>query len=149
MRRSCLLALALVGMAGIVLSGCGKGVSQIEGTATLDGQPLADATVSFYPVDKPEFMAATAKTDQNGKFLLVRPGGAAALAPGKYNVTVRKMVDKKGNVPNEEDYGQLEAAGLLVNKLPRQYSDPAFPKLTVEVKSDTKTLPPLEVKSKG
>jgi hypothetical protein len=148
MRRSCLPALALFGLTTLVLPGCGKGVSQIEGTATLDGQPLADATVTFYPSDKPEHMAATARTDKEGKFVLLRPGGPA-LAPGKYNVTVRKMVDKKGNVPNEEDYGQLEAAGLLVNRLPRQYGDPAFPKISVEVKSDTKALPPIEVKSKG
>jgi hypothetical protein len=59
------------------------------------------------------------------------------------------MVDKKtGNVPSDEDYGQQEAAGTLVNKLPLKFSDPAFPVLTATVKSDTKTLPPFELKSK-
>jgi hypothetical protein len=70
------------------------------------------------------------------------------LAPGKYIILIRKLVDKKGNVPSDEDYGQLEAANQLVNKVPAKYSDKDFPQITVEIQADTKTLKPFELKSR-
>jgi hypothetical protein len=121
--------------------------TSITGSVTLDGQPLPSATVNFHPKDKLADTAATARTDQEGKFTLRRKA-KAPLAPGNYVVTVQKLVDKKGNVPNDEDYGQLQAAGQLVNKLPARYSDVGARNLTVKVEADTKSLPPIELSSK-
>jgi hypothetical protein len=141
----------LAGLLGLSVAGCGGGGgTKITGSVTLDGQPLPDARLEFHPKNNLNLAVADVRTDQQGQFEIApRPkGGKTGLAPGQYVVLVRKLVDKDGNVPNQEDYGQLEAAGQLVNKLPAKYSDSAFPQITVDVSADTKTLPPIELKSK-
>jgi hypothetical protein len=139
---------ALLALVCCAAAGCSSGGGTVSGSVKLDGQPVASATVDFYLRERLAQLAASARTDQDGNFVLRAPKGRPPLAPGSYVVTVRKLVDKKGNVPNDEDYGQLDAAGLLVNKLPAKYGDPAFPNLTLEVKSGEKSLAPFELKSK-
>jgi len=138
----------LVALLGFVLAGCSGG-KKITGTVTLNGQPLADARVEFHPKDNLNLSVADVKTDAQGNYEIPpRPKGGEGLRPGQYVVLVRKLVDKSGAVPSPEDYGQLEAAGKLKNAVPPQYSDTAFPKITMDVSADTKTLPPIELKGR-
>jgi hypothetical protein len=156
MRRVSPVGAVLIGLLGLTVVGCSGNKRKITGSVTLDGQPVADARVEFLLQSSKDAPVANVRTDQQGNFEVPpRPkGGGPGLPPGQYVVLIRKLVDKAtGNVPAEsdnpaEDYGQLEAAGKLVNKLPAKYSNPPFPLLTVEVKADTKTLPPFELKSK-
>jgi hypothetical protein len=150
--RACRHFIALSVLGCIAAMGCGGGGSggpgSISGAMTLDGQPLAGATLRFHQQTTGSEVA-TARTDDSGKYTLVAPApGKAAIKPGNYTVTAKKMTDKKGNVPDPEMIGMLEAEGNLVNKLPAKYSEPATSDLKVEVKADTKTLPTLDVKSK-
>jgi hypothetical protein len=139
---------ALLALACFATASCSSGGSTVTGSVKLDGQPFPSATVTFHPREKLGTVAATARTDGEGKFTIRAPKGRPPIPPGNYVVTVRKMVDKKGNVPNDEDYGQLDAAGQLVNKAPPKYADTAFPTLTVEVKSGETNLPPLDLESR-
>ena len=140
--------LVLIGLFSLVLDGCSGG-KKITGTVTLNGQPLADAQVEFHPRENLNLSVAEAKTDAQGNYEIPpRPRGGEGLPPGQYVVFVRKMVDKNGAVPDAKDYGQLEAAGQLINKVPAQYSDRFSPKITMDVSADTKTLPPIELKGR-
>lgn len=152
MSRVCPVGAVLIGLLGLTVAGCSGGSgAKITGSVTLDGQPLSDARVEFHPRDNLNLSVAVAQTNQEGKFeILARPKSKEILPPGEYVVFVRKLVDKSGNVPSAEDYGQKEAAGELVNKVPAKYSDRNFPQnlIKVEVKSDTKVLSPFELTSK-
>jgi len=131
------------------MAGCSGGGGKITGSVTLDGQPLTDARVEFHPSETLNLTVADVRTDQQGHFEVPpRPKGKEGLPPGKYVVFVRKLVDKKGNVPNDEEYGQLEAAGQLINKVPERYSSFDSPSLSADVTKDTKELPPFQLKSR-
>lgn len=129
----CLLAI-------IPLSGCGGAgrpkLKQVTGTVTLDGAPLADATVVFQPVDvdggkyqRP----SRGTTDANGKFDVATYGTGDGLPLGKYNVGVQKR-EVVGELP--EDFNtENEAAFDIKYKwvTPRVYADPATSGFTIEV----------------
>ena len=65
----------------IGLAGCGKSnvdLVPVDGTVTLDGQPVADAGVMFVPKKAEHGLPAAGSTDANGHFALStanRPGG--------------------------------------------------------------------------
>lgn len=148
MQAACRGLSLLIALLVFVLAGCSGG-KKITGTVTLNGQPLADARLEFHPKNNLSVAVADAKTDAQGNYEIPpRPRGSEGLPPGQYVVLVRKLVDKSGAIPSPEDYGQLEAAGKLKNAVPAQYSDVGFPKITIDVSADTKTLPPIELKGK-
>jgi hypothetical protein len=86
---------------------------------TLDGQPVADAKVTFVPVNEGQGMSATGITDENGAFRLtaavrgdVAAEPSAGILPGDYYVGVvetisaekakqGRVVPKKYNNPKE------------------------------------------------
>ncbi|MHB0958088.1 MAG: carboxypeptidase-like regulatory domain-containing protein [Pirellulaceae bacterium] len=81
--------------AGLLLFvGCGEksivDTVPVTGLVTLDGAPVAGATVSFSPTEKTG-RAAVGTTDASGKFTLttINPGDGAA--PGTYGVMITKM----------------------------------------------------------
>ena len=69
-------------------TGCGGHLVKVQGTVTLDGQPLEGATVMFIPVDgvgKPGVGA----TDQDGVFELSSSNKPQdGVAPGDYKVVI-------------------------------------------------------------
>lgn len=117
-RRAALSAICLLVPA---VCGCGgDGVKvlptePVSGTVTLDGTPVADATVIFSPSNAQgkDVFAATATTDAQGKYTLVTSfspsvdkEGAVA---GEYAVTVTKY--KKGSAtssaPSMQDMAKM------------------------------------------
>lgn len=73
----------------LTLSGCGGGAASVnlvesKGKVLLDGEPLANAQISFIPVDGP---SATGKTTSDGTFRLTT-GGRLGAVPGECRVTV-------------------------------------------------------------
>jgi hypothetical protein len=100
--------------------GCSKGPSlptvPATGTVTLDGLPLADASVAFAPKD-PEGKPANGVTDAAGKFQLKTfLGGTAGQVdgamPGEYVVMVSKYEASSGAAPEggSIDYNQQQQA---------------------------------------
>ena len=81
--------------ATLCIVGCGDGrlkTEPVRGVITLDGKPLADATVNFTPENEGEGIASFGQTNEQGMYLLQTLSGAAdaGTLPGEYIVTVIK-----------------------------------------------------------
>ena len=85
---ACFCSLALfVGCSGDSLP-----TEHVTGTVTLDGQPLADATILFNPIDGS--IPAFGNTNAKGVYLITAMQGGrdgAGTVPGEYIVTVKKI----------------------------------------------------------
>ena len=86
----------LVSLTGGCGSGDGGALAPVSGTVTMDGKPLADATVTFDPVKTRVQWAASSegKTDENGRYsltLLTRPKKGAVI--GRHRVSVSGLVE--------------------------------------------------------
>jgi hypothetical protein len=71
--------------------------AKVLGTVTLEGKPLAGATVTFYP-DAKDGKKATGKTNDDGSYIL-KTGDADGAAPGKYRVTISLKRGDKQLIP--------------------------------------------------
>lgn len=82
--------LAMAGVLGlIVLAGCGRGpdnVGRVSGKVTLDGQPLAHATVMFSPQQAGS--PSVAVTDASGQYALHYTALIPGALAGAHRVTV-------------------------------------------------------------
>ena len=92
-RRSEWGVLALI----LAATGCGGTIKPVPvaGTVTLDGKPLADATVRFLPVG--EGHGAFGRTDENGNFKLTTFSTNDGALPGEYKITL--SVDEVAKEP--------------------------------------------------
>lgn len=87
----------VVAIAAVVAAGCGKSGPKLHpasGTVTLDGKPLADATVTFVPsAGRP----SDGKTDASGKYAIMT-NGQPGVPEGDYKVAVSKFT-AQGEMP--------------------------------------------------
>ncbi len=117
---------------GVVFAaGCGSGgVVPVSGKVTLDGAPLANATIVFSPIAAPGSIDAgissTGKTNDKGEYTLQASNGRSGAVVGKHRVTVMVLVVKSGDGDERPRGG-----APLVNIVPRKYSDPS--ELTFDV----------------
>jgi hypothetical protein len=86
--------------------------ARARGTVSLNGQPLAGATITFHGANG---LTCSGKTDPNGRYE-IRSAGKVGLVPGLYSVTVTN-----GN-------------------LPAKYSDPKVTGLRVDIKAGDNTI---------
>ena len=95
------------------VAGCGgpehPEVGRVSGVVTLDGQPLAEATVMFQPANG---RASQAITDSAGKYSLIYLDGVPGAMIGAHTVIIRT------EIPGED--GQPPIAK---EKLPKKYHD--------------------------
>jgi len=111
-----------------VLAGC-FGASEppipetelVFGTVTLNGEPLPNAMVMFFPSGDTKGIECSGITNESGRFELQHPRGPVGAPAGTYKVVVSHLVDGQGKpiVPNPNippaDMGAVEA-------LPPKYS---------------------------
>ena len=81
---------AVLGVCLLVVTclGCGPGgpeIASVEGTVTMDGKPLPDASVVFIPENG---RPAGATTDSEGKYVLTFTQGRKGAMPGKNKVRI-------------------------------------------------------------
>lgn len=102
-------------------------VVQASGTVTYQGKPVADASVSFQHSEGK--VAATAKTDAQGKFKLSTYGTDDGAPAGKYRVTVAVSAVK------EIEPGVLAPIpeGGVQSPIPLKYANPAESDINVEI----------------
>ncbi|WP_278471070.1 carboxypeptidase regulatory-like domain-containing protein [Gimesia maris] len=119
-RYHCLLMLSLI------LAGCsGKSdnlpeLAEVTGQVTLDGNPLPDAIIDFYPQgtqQKKQSRASTAATDGEGKYSLMYNNNTAGAILGDHLVRISKTE------------GGAEVAGPEM--LPKKYNETSTLKATV------------------
>jgi hypothetical protein len=103
----------LFALLAVVLAGCGKETSPVRGVVTLEGTPVAGATVLFMPDGQDEGRPATGFTSSDGTFRLTtfRPDDGAVA--GKYRVLVQKTEAAK-------DRGAAELSALERAKAKRE-----------------------------
>ncbi len=119
--------LGLVTLLGTVL-GCGGGLelAPASGKVTLDGQPLADAAVTFVPVEGGP--VASGVTDEQGNFSVNTTNKPGAV-PGEHHVTVTKQI-----VTGVNEDGTIAPGGIQTEWIvPQQYSKPDTSGLTATV----------------
>lgn len=82
-----------------LLVGCSSGqeIASVEGTVTMDGQPLPNAAVIFVPEGG---RPAAARTDDQGHYELNFSGGRKGAIPGKNRVRITTATG-----PSEDDAG--------------------------------------------
>ncbi|MEW4561762.1 carboxypeptidase regulatory-like domain-containing protein [Bremerella sp. JC770] len=138
-RNISLVSLALLAALLTLSSGCSKKADKwvkgrppvypASGQVLFNGEPVADATVTFQPEDTAG-KGGSAMTDSNGYFEATTFEPGDGLTQGVHNVAVRKvlMVDRNGNVvevvrePGDvmeksylpDKYGKYDKSGLQV-----------------------------------
>lgn len=97
-------------MSSLVLlasAGCGgRDVGQVEGTITLDGKPLAEASVTFTPLNATggESLASSGVTDNNGKYslsLVIDEDSGAVI--GKHKIVIAKIFESESDVMTDQE----------------------------------------------
>jgi hypothetical protein len=71
--------------------GCGDSgpdLGSVEGTVTLDGQPLAKAIVDFQPTEGSERSSYDGQTDESGHYVLHATASQKGAEPGDYTVHI-------------------------------------------------------------
>ena len=109
--------------------GCGESgadLGSVEGTVTLDGQPLVKAMVDFQPMDDAERSSYDGQTDEAGHYVLHATASQKGAEPGDYTVhiTLPKRADDDPNAKTAP-------------KLPAKYNTQSELKATVKVGKNT------------
>jgi hypothetical protein len=121
-----------------VLWGCGPpadpSLVPVTGTVTVEGQPLANATVTFIPKDGTPGFGGTGKTDSSGKYTLAGSrDNAPGIPAGEYRVAISKRLMPDGSeVPATDNTPPMMSPAR--ESLPVGYSNPATTQLTAAVK---------------
>ncbi len=87
---------------GLMLAGCGgkDGLGRVTGKVTLDGKPLANASIEFVPVDG-KGLTSYGRTDTNGEYYMMATRSAKGAAVGKNSVriTTYEVLDLQTTLP--------------------------------------------------
>ena len=150
-RCSCVSALLVVLPA--LLSGCAKQEFQnlrqpthaVRGQVTLDGKPVANATIVFKPVDAAKFKwreQPQAKSDAEGRFTVFTYEANDGAPAGDYKVGIAILAAA------EEEGGDQVRRDKSAPKIPARYGDAATSGLTAKVEAKPTELPPFELTSR-
>jgi hypothetical protein len=142
----------------VAVSGCGGKNTpvNVEGIVTLDGEPLAGATVVFTPIGE-HGQSATALTESDGSFRLTNAKGEKGALPGEYKVLVSLGEEMKfagGEHPDPSEIDKLMTAKMRKQKTSRGKKSPVPAKYAnPEITPFKETVPPkgkikLELSSK-
>jgi hypothetical protein len=126
--RKIVLALGMV--VWTCLSGCGPKLHQAGGIVKVDGKPIDQGTVGFYPVEPGRPSMAEVQPDGTFELSYLKPGDG--LPPGEYKVTIvsdvwkvnaadkarEDALAKKMGVKDEMSM----AAGVLIHVVPIEYN---------------------------
>lgn len=130
-----------------LLPGCGPGVPSdrpatypVSGTVTMDGQPVANATLSFQLSDASR--GAAGVTDDQGRYDLTtfEPGDGAV--PGEYLVAIMKYdAASQGAAVSEDDpnYDPNVTESVAKNLLPERYASVGTSGLKVTIIEEKNT----------
>jgi hypothetical protein len=124
--------LIATGLAAVL--GCSSGgpdVVPVSGTVTLNGKPLANATVAFSPIARPGEVIAgdgsAGKTDANGDYTLTTSRGVAGAQVGRHRVRITVLTRE----PGTGDRRRPRGGWPVKNTIPPRYNGDT--ELTFEV----------------
>jgi hypothetical protein len=158
MRRDLLLLCAIA--SAVAVTGCGDATNTldteyVEGVVTLDGEPVADATVTFVPVEEGQGAPATGMTDQQGVYTLtaavtgeVSATHGAGTLPGEYYVGVTKMIVETPMSEEEAEKMGVEYISpatdtppSITHVVPERYNSPRQSGIRVAVQAGSNDIP--------
>ena len=158
-RTTCWVLPAMAALGALAVVGCPGGTTidadYVEGVVTLDGKPVAGATVTFVPVNEGQGMSATGLTDAQGKYTLNPVGGGqlaaeagAGTLAGEYYVGVLKseMETPLTEEEAEEQGGEYvessgESSAKVTHIVPQKYNNPRKSGLKVTVGEGENSIP--------
>jgi hypothetical protein len=136
------LARAVGFVALVAVIGCsGKGsgtFATVSGKVTQDGGPADGVKVTFHSTTEVEGKSAgsySATTDSSGKYLIATVGKDPGIPPGLYRVTITKLDPRTATLSPEMDQAQLEAGGIAINMMPKEYENPRTTKLSATLQA--------------
>jgi hypothetical protein len=111
----------LLGLAFVFASGCGSSkFVPVSGRVTLNGQPLANATVAFQPVGEGQTVemgpGSSGKTNENGEYTLTTATGKKGAVVGKHRVLISTV-----ETNSEEEQRPQRGKRPAPDKIPRRY----------------------------
>lgn len=129
------------------LAGCGGGSQRpptypVEGTVTIGGKPLADATITFRPDSWDNGQRpANGQTDADGRYQLTTFSRGDGAMEGSYRITITQFeaVASEDTVADVDDESYTPPEGPLPtakNRLPKNLADPEQSGLTARVEAD-------------
>lgn len=121
----CLLLLCLAGCPG-----SNGDVGRVEGVVTLDGVPVKEAYVRFYPATA---RASSGKTDDEGHYELRYTRSIDGAFIGEHKVTISTEVEEDNYNPDDIVEGRSES-------IPKKYIDRKTTELTATVESGKNTI---------
>jgi hypothetical protein len=114
--------------------GCGSGTkyAPVSGRVTLNGQPLANATVSFQPIAtegnlEASALGSTGKTNANGEYTLTCADGHTGAWVGKHRVMISAVTEQVG----ETDARPPRGGWPQKDKVPAKYNSDSKEEYTV------------------
>jgi hypothetical protein len=134
----CYPGLAVMLLASGGCSSSGPETAHVSGRVTMDGKPLANATVVFIPEDG---RPAGARTDANGNYVLNFTERRRGAIPGKSNVRITTQREA------EHDENGKVVMRASPETIPMEYNAASTLEFTVEPKK--KNVANFELKSGG
>ena len=125
----------------LVFIGCSSGgpeIAQVSGRVTMDGKPLANASVVFIPENG---RPAGAATDADGRYVLNFTEGRRGAIPGKNSVRITTQRETE-----KDENGKTVVPGSP-ETIPMEYNAASTLEFTVEPKK--KNVANFELKSGG
>jgi len=121
--RSTILILTTLLLFGLPILGCSSGLRTefVEGTVTLEGEPLEGASVTFTPVSGNTARMAVGFTDARGRYTLTTAEGGSpgrGTTQGDYKITIAKRA------PNPAWRGEQESPAVVERADPSQPPTP-------------------------
>jgi len=124
----------------LLLAGCGTKYAPVSGMVTLDGVPLADASVTFQPVADKGIEAGTGSyghTDAQGRYTLKTVlGDRAGAVPGKHMVRISRYQADPGGNPDVGGREILPARYNLDTTLTAEVPRAGLPNADFKLQSD-------------
>ncbi|MDP1796246.1 MAG: carboxypeptidase-like regulatory domain-containing protein [Planctomycetaceae bacterium] len=106
----------------------------VSGIVTVDGSPVANATVTLIPQGQgKEQHGASGTTDEKGKFRLFTANNPGAM-PGSYAVTIQYYVKKDGSTFVMKPDTDMETMSAEIKPaLPPKFANPSQTELKLDV----------------
>lgn len=135
------MLLLLLGVAAFI--GCGQerlpGLVPASGIVTYQGDPIADAWVTFVPSQPGSSQrAASSVTDGQGHFTMTTLDPQDGVVPGEYFVKISKKVDSTDNSKADIDAGRAKPKNNtrhIQYVIPQKYEQPEESGLVVQIES--------------
>jgi hypothetical protein len=123
----------------LIFFGCKQPVyvptEMVKGTVTLDGVPVSDAEITFYPIQLGVGTSAMGRTDTNGVYRLssIKGEPEKGTIAADYNITVSKYITKEIEKPYFDPKQDAVIKFESKEMIPLAYTDVETSPLTATV----------------